>query len=62
MIAEELIVLKNKMDEFAREFNEAYEKKLANFEGYISSDWEKVSELVEKYFERKYFELLHSQK
>ena len=57
VIAEDLLVIRDKMDKFILEFIEKYEKKLVKMDGVIVSDWVGVSELIDKYFQRKYFEL-----
>ncbi len=61
VIKEDLIVLRDKLDRFALEFVQNYKPKLDKLNNSIGikmSDWTDVSKLVEKYFTRKYFELL----
>lgn len=56
LIGEDLFILRNKLNNFSEEFIEVYSEELSNFEFCDSKQWENVPELIDKYFERKYFD------
>jgi hypothetical protein len=58
VIVEDLIVLRNKLDQFILDFIENYDKKLEKLDGVIVAEWKGVVDLIDKYFKRKYFELI----
>lgn len=55
LIKEDLIVIRNKLDNFIRDFVKKFGDKLKNFESYHVRDWKYVPILIEKHFEKKYF-------
>ncbi|TFF93393.1 MAG: hypothetical protein EU544_05950 [Promethearchaeota archaeon] len=56
VIREDLLILRDKLDEFSKDFIETYKQQLDTLEYVRVDDWMGVSKLIEKYFERKYFE------
>ncbi|MGQ4872437.1 MAG: hypothetical protein ACP6IY_00020 [Promethearchaeia archaeon] len=58
IIREDLLTLREKLDNFSEEFEKIYQDKLKNLEYIEVNEWFGVSKLVDKYFERKYFEIL----
>lgn len=57
LVKEDLIVLRYKLDEFVKDFEENYHPNLSKLPQGQVTGWQILSELVEKYFKRKYFEL-----
>lgn len=57
LIGEDLIVLRNKLNLFILEFIDEYQEKVEKLQGVIASEWTGVSELINKHFSRKYFEI-----
>ena len=56
LINEDLFVLRRKLDAFSIEFEKEYRQKLDIMSGIRVKDWKGVADLVDKFFERKYFE------
>jgi MFS family permease len=60
LIKEDLFVLRNKLDRFVSDFEDGYEEKLEALPTGNTGGWKILSELVEKHFKRKYFQILVS--
>ncbi len=63
VIKEDLLVLRDKLDQFALEFVLTFKEKIDKLNDSVGlkvNDWLPTSKLVEKYFTRKYFELLRT--
>ncbi len=58
LIKEDLFVLRNKLDRFVSDFEDVYEEKLEALPTGNTGGWIVLSELVEKHFQRKYFQIL----
>jgi len=59
IITEELIILRNKLFYFIQEIEDKYPTNLEDFSGVNVELWKKrIDPILDKYFKRKYFELI----
>ena len=59
IVSEELIILRNKFHYFIQEIEENYQIRLEDFSGVDSELWKnRLKPIMEKHFQRKYFELI----
>ncbi len=55
LIKDDLLVIRNKLRNFAGEFESRFAREIANFSGVNSELWKDTIEIVQKNFKRKYF-------